>query len=306
MSAASVTVAICTWNRDHLLRQTLEEMTRLAVPAGLVWELLVVNNNCTDDTDGVIAAFADRLPIRRLFESQPGLSHARNRAVAEAAGEYVVWTDDDVLVAPEWLAAYGRAFARHPDAVVFGGPVAPWFPTTPPRWLERAWPRVANAYAAIDYGDTELPLTEGRVPFGANMVMRTRDVRAAGFDPSLGVRPGSRMGGEETDVVRRLLRAGGTGWWVPEARVKHWVAPERQTLAYLDGWYSAYGAYLARHVDESSSPRLFGRPRWLWREALLSEARYRVGRVTRDPSAWMEHFIAARTAWGQLRAHGER
>jgi glucosyl-dolichyl phosphate glucuronosyltransferase len=130
--AASVTVAICTWNRDHLLRQTLEEMTRLAVPAGLVWELLVVNNNCTDDTDGVIAAFAKRLPIRRLFESQPGLSHARNRAIAEAAGDYVVWTDDDVLVSPEWLAAYARAFARRPDAAVFGGPVAPWFPTTPP------------------------------------------------------------------------------------------------------------------------------------------------------------------------------
>jgi glycosyltransferase involved in cell wall biosynthesis len=298
-----MTVAICTWNRAPLLRQTLEEMTKLAVPADVWWELLVVNNNCTDATDAVIAEFSARLPIRRLFQPEPGLSNARNMAVAEARGDYIVWTDDDVLVAPDWLTEYARAFARWPDAVAFGGPIAPWFPNTPPPWLERAWPRVANAYASIDYGATAQPLADGLVPFGANMAMRMDAQRAALFDPARGVRPGSRMGGEETDVVRRMLRQGMTGWWVPTARVRHYIPVERQTRAYLRGWYRSYGEYLGRYGGESDAAMLLGRPRWLWRSAVLSELRYRVLGPLRPPTAWIEDLIEASTAWGQLRGY---
>ena len=65
-----ITVAICTWNRAQLLDQTLTEMRKLRIPPGIEWELLVVNNNCTDDTDGVLDRHEGRLPIRRLFETQ--------------------------------------------------------------------------------------------------------------------------------------------------------------------------------------------------------------------------------------------
>src|SRR4051794_35896246 len=102
----NVTVAICTWNRAGLLDQTLSEMGRLRIPSGLEWELIVVNNNCTDPTDEVIARHTGRLPIRRVSEPRPGQSNARNAAVRVARGDYIVWTDDDVLVDPLWLAAY--------------------------------------------------------------------------------------------------------------------------------------------------------------------------------------------------------
>lgn len=68
----SISVAICTWNRAKLLDQTLTQMRRLVVPAGVTWELLVVNNNCTDETDAVIERHETNLPIRRLFESRRG------------------------------------------------------------------------------------------------------------------------------------------------------------------------------------------------------------------------------------------
>ena len=61
MTLSRLTVAICTWNRCHLLQQTLEEMTKMTVPTGVDWELVVVNNNCSDATDEVIASFARRL-----------------------------------------------------------------------------------------------------------------------------------------------------------------------------------------------------------------------------------------------------
>ena len=132
-----VTVVVCTWNRAASLARTLDGMTRLAVPDGVAWELLVVNNRCTDDTDAVIASFDGRLPIRGTHESVPGLANARNRGIAEAAGAYVAWTDDDVLVDERWLAGYCAAFRRWPEASVFGGPIEPEFEGEPPAWIPR-------------------------------------------------------------------------------------------------------------------------------------------------------------------------
>jgi glycosyltransferase involved in cell wall biosynthesis len=85
-----ITVAICTLDHAESLRRTLELLTVMRLPDDLDWEVLVVNNNCSDHTDEVIKAFADRLPIRREFEPQRGLSRARNRAVDAAKGDYIV------------------------------------------------------------------------------------------------------------------------------------------------------------------------------------------------------------------------
>ena len=120
-----LTVAICTWNRATLLRRTLDSLTAQRNLQGVAWEFLVVNNNCTDDTDAVIAAFDSRLPIRRLHEPVPGLSNARNTAIAAAAGDYIVWTDDDVVVCPEWLSAYVQAFRTWHTMLSSGVPSDP-------------------------------------------------------------------------------------------------------------------------------------------------------------------------------------
>ena len=100
-------------------------MCNLTVPVGVKWELLVVNNRCTDDTDSVIARHQMRLPLRRLFEPEPGLSNARNCAVAAAQGDLMLWTDDDVLIDRDWLEAYVAAASKWPDAGYFGGRIEP-------------------------------------------------------------------------------------------------------------------------------------------------------------------------------------
>ena len=82
-----VTVAICTWNRARLLDQTLTGLHALRIPEGITWELLVVNNRSTDDTDAVISRHADTLRLRRLCEPKQGLSNARNCAVRAARGD---------------------------------------------------------------------------------------------------------------------------------------------------------------------------------------------------------------------------
>src|SRR6478752_2238901 len=101
-----ITIAICTWNRSKSLRATLLSLRQLLIPPGIDWELVIVNNNCTDDTNEVIEQFADGLPILLLHERRQGLSNSRNCAVQGAKGDYILWTDDDVIVDPNWLLAY--------------------------------------------------------------------------------------------------------------------------------------------------------------------------------------------------------
>src|SRR5688500_2534010 len=74
------TIAICTWNRSDLLEKTLIQMQQLVVPKGTSWEIVVVNNRCTDNTDEILAKYAGALPLRRVFEDKQGQSHARNAA----------------------------------------------------------------------------------------------------------------------------------------------------------------------------------------------------------------------------------
>lgn len=295
-----VTVAICTWNRCELLRRTLEQMTKLIIPERIMWELLVVNNNSTDRTNAVIDSFSDRLPIRRLFESQPGQSHARNLAVLHATGEYIIWTDDDALVDENWLNEYYEAFRRWPDAALFGGPVEPWLVGSPPQWFLQVLPQVAGVYALRELGNESIPLNEqdGVIPYGVNFAVRTEEQRQYLYDPGLGLKPGSSVRGEETAVVRAILRKGISGWWIPTARVRHYIPPDRQTIPYLRSFFFGGGRADALNTERSTSSTR--KPLWMWRNAIEAEVRYRLHRLISSPTVWVEDLRMASYWWGNL------
>ena len=295
-----IDVAICTWNRCRLLAATLERLQDIEIPQNVDWHVIVIANNCTDNTAATLQSFAGRLPLRTIFEPRPGLSNARNRAVAEATGDYLVWTDDDVLVDRRWLAAYAQAFERWPTAAFFGGPIEPWFEGTPPRWLAEHWRKVSHVFAVRELGDVPFPFDGSQLPYGANCAFRMDVQRRYSFDPSLGVRPGISLRGEEVQVMRQMLADGLMGWWVPEARVRHYIPRHRQSLRYLRQVFHGYGKLRGRRLPTSDGPRWFGRPRWLWRRALVAEARYWRRRVTSGPDAWLTALKETATAWGEL------
>lgn len=298
----NIDVAICTWNRCALLAQTLERLCALEVPPHLSWQVIVVDNNSTDATPDVLRRFSGRLPLRSAFETRQGLANARNRVIDETTADYVLWTDDDVLVDPHWLSAYGQAFRERRGAAFFGGPVEPWFDGTPPRWLMQHWKEVANVFATRQLGDTAFQFDSTRVPYGANYAVRADVQREYRYDSSLGRRPGSNVGGEETLVLRQMLSAGHTGWWVPDAKVLHFVPHERQTVAYLRRFFIGQGELQGRSHPYDPAPRVFGRPRWLVRRALAAEARYQWSRWTTTPDVWLKKLIDAAIIWGHVQA----
>ena len=298
-----LTVGICTWNRAQLLEQTLISMRGLSIPSSVEWELLIVNNNSTDDTDKIIERYSKSLPIRGLVEPKPGKAHALNLAAREARGEYILWTDDDVFVDKDWMVGYCEAFKRHPGATFFGGPIEPLFAGVLPPWLKRSWRQVGGAYALRELGEQPIRFSEQLLPYGANLALRASEQAKYCYDTRLGPRPNSAIRGEEVALLQRMLADEHEGWWVPAAKVRHYIPESRQTMKYLRGYFFGLGERDWLQNGEGTGPKLFGKPRWLWRRAIECEIKYRVRRCLCRPEVWIEDMKAASHAWGLLRAY---
>jgi glucosyl-dolichyl phosphate glucuronosyltransferase len=286
-------VAICTLNRAGSLRRTLESLSAMRVPDALEWEVLVVNNGCADRTDEIIDSFAPRLPIRRELEMRRGLSRARNRVIECARGDYIMWTDDDVAVEPGWLAAYLAAIRRWPSAAVFGGPIVPRLEEPSVQWVAACQDLLRSPYAFCDFGvlPVQLSMTEGRIPFGANFVVRAAEQRRFRYDPELGMAPGQERLGEETAVIGQILGSGATGYWIPNARLDHWIDHRRQTAAYIIRYFAAQGE--TRELFRKSvpaGPLWLGVPRRVLRRFLKDWIRYRFHRLFSPARVWITHL----------------
>jgi len=231
----------------------------MSIPAGQNWEMIVVDNGSTDDTSCVIERFKAKLPIRKVFEPKAGLSNARNAGVAAASGDYILWTDDDVEVEIGWLAGYAAAFSRFPDGAVFGGRILPRLEAPSPAWFVENLDLLCNLLSARNFGDDYLSLAEhpDRVPYGANYAIRATEQRKFLYDPKLGVSPGRRRVGEETSVIKNILNAGYTGYWVPDAEVSHIISTERQTKKYVHEYFRGHGETVAlKTMSENLRTRL--------------------------------------------------
>jgi glycosyltransferase involved in cell wall biosynthesis len=295
-----LTIAVCTWNRARLVEQTLESFTRLKAPAGLDWEVVVINNNSPDGTAAVLDSFVPRLPLRHFLETRQGIAHARNRAALEARGEIILWTDDDVQVKPDWLAGYVSALTRHPDCGFFGGPVELRFEGVPPAWLVAGLDSIGGALGQVRVpGD--LPIGDGpQLPFNCNMAVRREHHMGMPYDTRYGRKADSLMSGEETVFLRELLRLGVKGRWVPDVAVLHTITVERQSIAYLRKALTGVGHELGLRFPTHSKVEFLGVPLWLWREALTYEARFRWRRLVRKSSDWHSDLVVAAIAWGRI------
>lgn len=238
-----LTVAISTRNRRPELQETIRRLAAQAV--SFPWELLVVANACTDDTEPAVRELAARFPVHLRCESErrPGLSHGRNRALASSRAPLVVFVDDDVSCADGLLAGYARAF-EDATLVAAGGPVVPTFPGALPGWiaenLDAGWVRGPLSYydcgeEVVEVGGAGRPHT----PFGANFgVRRAAALAAGGFRTDLGW--GAGVPGEETEFFERLGRRGRI-LYLPDCRVEHRLRGERLTPEYLQRYHYALG-----------------------------------------------------------------
>lgn len=250
----TISVIITSYNRAPLLQATLAQLrTQLFEPGD---EIIVVDNASTDDTPRVIDAASGDFPARfvALREAMPGKTPALNAGIAAARGDILALTDDDVLVAEDWLPAIRHVFA--PGRVdLAGGRVDPLWEQAAPSWLQLesdgTFSAMASPLALLHYGGAQ-PLI-GRTAVGANLVVRRRVHDAiGGFAPHLGRRRGTLLCGEDHDFCLRATAAGYRCEYRPEIRVRHHVPAARTTLRYYTRWFFWSGVTNAMLESEGS------------------------------------------------------
>ena len=276
-------VVIATYNRAADLRGTLDSLARLE-PAG-TWEVIVVDNNSTDDTRAVVEAAAAGFPVplRYLFEREQGRSPALNAGIRAASGDIIVTTDDDVRVEPDWLTRAEEALQRLQCDYV-GGRVLPIWSAPRPSWLPNGGKYWA-VIALLDFGPEPIEFG-GQVPLGVNMAFHRRAFERAGlFDPHTGRKAGTLLGQEIREWCIRARAAGVRGFYAPELSLRHIIPVSRLNKAYFRKWFFWRGISRAMlyeragldmespertALDFRSVPHVFGVPRYLYRKALSS------------------------------------
>jgi glucosyl-dolichyl phosphate glucuronosyltransferase len=296
-----ISVLISSWNNCERLAVTLDAIARCAVPPGVDWELVVVNNNSTDGTDRVIAGSAQKMPVVRVFEGRQGISAARNAGLKAASGKWIIFTDDDVRPSRNWMTAYWDAFMRLPEKTFFGGPIESEFESGAPEAELLAL--APYSVKGLDLGKEMHAVKREQMFIGPNWACR-RDIleQLGGFDLSKGFDPLSGISkiGEETDLMFRLKDAGWTGVYVPEAKVRHFVPARKSTLEHIAERIevSAYTDF-DRLETRRGLPRVLGVPLEVYKRAVFSRAGYLFDRLAGKKG--YRNFIRYKRSMGQLR-----
>ena len=270
----ALSVVLCTYNRSGQLAKALDALVK-QIAETPPYEIIVVDNNSTDDTREVVRRFLASGIVRHAFEPRQGLAVARNHGVAVAQSELVAFTDDDVRVSPAWVASIVRAFGDHPEADMIGGRVEPVWEAAPPPWLQHAGDA---PLALMDFGEKAFRVQPDRPVclIGANVAVRRRALeRAGGFSIAVQrVRDGIGST-EDYDLQRRLLADGACAVYDPRLLVRAPVAQERLTKQYHRAWHRGHGRFYALMRDPSfERSRLgafLGVPAHVYRSA-ISEA----------------------------------
>ncbi len=225
MNTTDISIIVCTQNRAAMLRGALASLYDLAAD-DFHYEIVVIDNGSTDDTQQVIAAAAieSKHPLRGVYEPQKGIVPARNRGIREAHGRWIAFFDDDQLADRQWLTELRRG-AEEKGCRIVGGSVHLAFPAGCERRLD---PTVRMLLGEAKLSDQPLPYG-GRLTPGAGNLMIERSV----FD-EVGVFVRTVSGrGEDTDLFSRMERAGIAGWYIPTAIIEHLTPSERLSEAYL-------------------------------------------------------------------------
>ena len=254
MTVPRVTIVVCTRDNPELLRDCLDSI--LADGSRVARELLVVDNGTDARTEAVtreLEASSREVPVRYTREPEIGHSKARNRGAAEARGELVLFTDDDVLVAPGWTDAIAAGF-DDPEVGAVGGRIVPDWPITPPAWLDGPH---AELLTLIDYGADHRIFAAGEHPLGANMAVRTALARSFDppFDTRLGHRGLRRMAHEEVHLMNRIRETHVLAYRA-DAIVAHRVARDRMDLGFMRRTFFELGVGLGRRERLEGAPRL--------------------------------------------------
>lgn len=313
------TVAIPTYNGALRLPRVLDALGRQRVPPEVSWEIIVVDNNSTDETAAVVAQYQAKFqancqndpaiaaPLRYVMELRQGAAYGRQRAIAVALGDWVGFLDDDNVPDEDWVAA-AVAFVRDRDRGGTVGAIASqirgWYEVPPPPGFERI-----KAFLAIqERGDEpkRFDPAQGLLPPSAGLVVRRRAwLDSVPEQLILGGRTATSMlTSEDLETLIYLQRRGWEIWYGPSLKIEHRISKNRLTREYLIPFFRGIGLtkYVIRMLRVPRSRR------WLWvvlyglsdlRRLIIHSWRYRrsLGRDVVADGEWMLYWSSLMSPW---------
>ena len=229
-----ISVIICTYNRDSYIYKTLEFVAKNDLSTE-EYEIILVDNNCTDNTVAECLRFQKSFPNVRycyFLETNQGLSYARNRGIAEAHGDCFLFLDDDAFVEVNYLKSLRLYLSQYPEMMAFGGKIIPLYESgREPEWMS---PFLVPIVSAIDKSSEIVPFTGKSYPIGANMGFRRSCFEKIGlFKTTLGRSKKNLIGGEEKDIFNRVQQENMKVLYFPNLVVHHVIPEYRTTMEYV-------------------------------------------------------------------------
>lgn len=228
-----VSAVICSYNRARFVIKAVESIFAQDFDKSRL-EVIVVDNNSTDNTVALLETFRQEHPaynFRYFVEQNQGVAFTRNRCVTEARGEIIAYLDDDSEAQPGWLSTIVSFFDNHPEAFSVGGKITPRFLTGIPDWYSKYFNGLVGSF---DQGPSIKRLTGERYPCGANMAFRKAAFEKIGYFNTLLGRSGTGLlANEEKDIYKRILAGGMQVYYLPSMSVLHAVEANKFDVNYV-------------------------------------------------------------------------
>ena len=244
----SISVVICCYNSARLLPTTLHYLSRQQVPPELEWEIVIIDNNSTDDSKEIAERLWGKIssvPIRIIHENKQGAGFARFRGLKEAQHDLVCFIDDDNWPYPDYLKLASEIMSEKSQVGALGGFNEAACESDPPSWYERfAW-----SYAVGKQAEQAGDVTESRgFLFGAGLVVRKlawqQVLDTTGLKSLLSIgRQGKKIagGGEDTEICFAVKQAGWRLWYDPRFKIYHFLPTHRLRWRYLCQLHRGFG-----------------------------------------------------------------
>ncbi|MBD1996148.1 glycosyltransferase family 2 protein [Leptolyngbya sp. FACHB-541] len=230
------TVAIPTYNGAKRLPILLERLRSQINPDPIHWEILIVDNNSTDETAQIIQNYQSNwnqnFPLRYSFEPEQGAAFARHRAVREAKADLIGFLDDDNLPDLNWLSASYSFSQEYPKAGAYGGQIHGEFEVEPPADFNQI-----QAFLAIrEHGPNPSRFDPDKLqlPPAASLVVRKQAWNDVPPRPNLtGKLPGLFIQGDDYEPLLYMHKAGWEIWYNPDMHTYHQIPRQRLERSYL-------------------------------------------------------------------------
>jgi len=238
-----ISVVVCTYNRAGPLQRFLARIGELGAPGhDLPWELVIIDNNSSDDTRAVVERMRAELPVPVAYHFEPrqGLSHARNAALRAARYDIIAFTDDDCLFDKRWLQSIAEEFAADANLAILGGRVE----------AAAGLPAELSTRRGRERVEVKSLTDIRRNLIGCNMALKRPLLRDVGiFDTRLGAGTPCKAG-EDSDYVYRALRRGRRILYSPEVLIEHHHdrTEEDAVRAVRGNYLMGRGAFYAKHL----------------------------------------------------------